>query len=291
MDTTQITNEQAEQFARDARQEMQDGKRQFNDFLFDMGKRVQDGKTLSDGQMHGLKKFVVREQEFEARKAQQAAADANAEDCPEGTNRLRGEVVSVKYKESMYGTQLKMVLKDERGFRVWMTVPGRIADMVDNPLDDLRGATIEVTATITPSDDDRVFGFGKQPRDAKLVALATPAQPTSPAPVVEPPSPSVQPVLPKKQSVDTSAYKAQREADLASEKAHDAARTAAGTPTAVNPDVLATLSDEDEVKVSVNGADPITMPWKTGRVVVETTVNGQPVGVVVGLGAQQSIPF
>jgi hypothetical protein len=123
--------------------------------------------------MNGLKKFVAREQEFAAHKEQQKADDANAEDCPTGATQLRGIIVSAKYRVSQFGTQLKMVLKDERGFRVWMTVPARLQDMVDgDPAEALKGALIEVTATVTPSDDDRVFGFGKQPRDAKLLALA-----------------------------------------------------------------------------------------------------------------------
>ena len=99
------------------------------------------------------------------RKAAQEKADAEREsaaNCPEGRVDIVGEIVSVKMKESMYGSVLKMLVVDDTGFKVWGTVPSSIEGC-------LRGDTISFSAQVTPSDDDAKFGFFKRPTKASIL--------------------------------------------------------------------------------------------------------------------------
>lgn len=92
-----------------------------------------------------------------AREAERAAAP----DCPEGRYEITGEVLKVAEHESDFGIDWKMTVKDDRGFVVWMTVPGN--------LDVTRGDRVAVTATVSRSDRDPKFGFGKRPSKARLL--------------------------------------------------------------------------------------------------------------------------
>lgn len=106
-----------------------------------VGKLVQYG-DVSQKQMDYLRKLVDRVdrwQEIEAeRKAKQEAERAAAEDCPEGRVKITGEVVSTRVQETRYGTQFKMLVKDDRGFKVWGTIPSAL-DMfyatTDSPIE------------------------------------------------------------------------------------------------------------------------------------------------------------
>ena len=89
--------------------------------------------------------------------SKRAAEDADAEDAPSGRVEVRGVVLSTKFQESEYGSTLKMLVKDERGFRVWTTVPGSMMMDVDT------GLPVHIRVTLTPSDDDAKFAFGKRP--------------------------------------------------------------------------------------------------------------------------------
>lgn len=142
-------------------------------------KYVQSG-GLSDRQVAALNKIRARHYERETERA--AEASLPVAPCPAGTVTITGEVLSVKAqfnRFSPYGeTVLKMTVRDDRGFRVWGTVPrsletrsvwnaeGRLVDVegVD------RGDRVSFVASVAPSDDDETFGFYKRPRGAELLA-------------------------------------------------------------------------------------------------------------------------
>lgn len=87
-------------------------------------------------------------------------------DAPTGRVTFTGEVVSVKDVEGDWGVTLKMVVKvraDGGTWLVWVTAP---RDISREP--ELRGCTIECTATLTHGKDKH-FAFGKRPL-AKVVA-------------------------------------------------------------------------------------------------------------------------
>ena len=88
---------------------------------------------------------------------------------------ITGSVVSVKSQEGRYGTTTKVTVQDERGFRVWGTLPSAVWDA--DP-----GDVISFTATVSISDRDPSFGFFKRPADAKYITYAngTTAEPGVP---------------------------------------------------------------------------------------------------------------
>jgi hypothetical protein len=93
--------------------------------------------------------------------AQRAAEAALAADCPEGRVMVKGEVVSTRVQDSDFGSILKMLVKDDTGYKVWGTVP--------SALNVERGSRVKFTATIEVSKDDPKFGFFKRPTQAQIL--------------------------------------------------------------------------------------------------------------------------
>ena len=91
------------------------------------------------------------------RAAEQAELDA-AERCPTGRVEITGEILAIKLQESYYGDTLKMLVKDDRGFKVWGSIP--------SSLHASRGARVTFMAAVEPSRDDDKFGFYKRPTKA-----------------------------------------------------------------------------------------------------------------------------
>lgn len=87
--------------------------------------------------------------------------DSEAGPVPTGRVQLQGEVVSLKWKETDFGSVLKMTVLLENGSRVWGTVP--------SALDVEKGDVVAFTATVTASDDKPDFGFFKRPTHAAVV--------------------------------------------------------------------------------------------------------------------------
>ncbi len=134
--------------------------------------------NLSDKQLAFLKSLVDKidnyadqQAEWEAKKA--AERDA-AEEVPEGRHVVTGEVLSTKYQESQYGEQLKMLVKDDRGFKIWGSVPSNLQLFVvlgEDPDYDIqrgleKGDRVTFSANLKQSDDDSKFGFASRPTKA-----------------------------------------------------------------------------------------------------------------------------
>lgn len=121
-----------------------------------------------------------------ARRAEEAAAPTAP--VPTGRTEVQGTVVSVKDKVTQYGVSVKMVVRDDRGFKVWGTVPAALADAACQRWEDslpegtwmgqyggeawfdtLQGATVRFTAQLQASDTDEAFGFFKRPTKAQLI--------------------------------------------------------------------------------------------------------------------------
>ena len=99
--------------------------------------------------------------------AQRAAEQEAAAPCPTGRIVVTGTVLSTKGQDSPWGYTIKMLVRDDSGFKVWCTVP-----VNDSSLD--KGDRISFTVSVEPSRDDPKFGFGKRP--AKLTNLTAKAQ-------------------------------------------------------------------------------------------------------------------
>lgn len=87
---------------------------------------------------------------------------------------IQGEVISVKFQDSGYGVQTKILVRLENGNRVFGTCPKALLweDLVDErgpysrPVDIL-GRRVRFNANITPKTDD--FGFFSRPTKAELI--------------------------------------------------------------------------------------------------------------------------
>lgn len=126
--------------------------------LVDMVEKLVKYGSLSEKQVGFMKTLVARMPERERIARERAAEAAVAADCPEGRVVVHGVVLSTKVVDGVYGAQVKMLVKDTTGFKVWCTVPD--AWLGNTPV---RGATVRFKATVKPSTDDKKFGFGSRP--------------------------------------------------------------------------------------------------------------------------------
>tara|TARA_Y100001963_G_scaffold135472_1_gene197082 strand:+ start:345 stop:1049 length:705 start_codon:yes stop_codon:yes gene_type:complete len=141
------------------------------------------GRAMSDKQVSLV--LRIKEQDTE-RRARWAKEAEEAAPCPEGRCLIEGTVVSAKWRTGDYGTSLKLVVKHESGYKVWGSMPRslevaaheetraesprlRYLDASTLP-EYLVGRKVSFTATLTPSQKDKSFGFFKRPgRDGTLV--------------------------------------------------------------------------------------------------------------------------
>jgi hypothetical protein len=96
---------------------------------------------------------------------------------------ITGKVISTKSYETDYGTAYKMLVEDERGFRVFGSVPSNLWDEIeflgsyrkiawnetDGVMIKLVGMELTFTATVEQSQNDAGFGFFKRPAKAAIV--------------------------------------------------------------------------------------------------------------------------
>lgn len=112
------------------------------------------------GDLYKLQRLA--EEKSQAERDARDEAHQNGEDAPEGRVEITGTVLCFKWQESDYGDVLKMLVQDDRGFRVWGSVPKSLDDAE-------RDSRITFTATITRSDRDAKFGFFKRPTKAAVI--------------------------------------------------------------------------------------------------------------------------
>lgn len=111
------------------------------------------------------------------RAEQRAAEKAALSEVQVGKQTITGTIVTVKYQDSQYGGSWKMLVLDDRNFKVWGTVPTAIFDQQrdeaaegENPFaEHLKGRKVSFNAAVTASDDDKTFGFFKRPTKATLL--------------------------------------------------------------------------------------------------------------------------
>jgi len=142
-----------------------------NDFAASLDIALNKWGKLSEKQCAAVVKcidgFDARKAEWDAaREAEHAAADP----IGEGRQVVTGEVLSLKLVSSMYGDTTKMVVRDDRGFKVYGTVPQSLWDEIYETDTGLQGQRVSFTATVSPSPDDEKFGFFKRPSKAALAA-------------------------------------------------------------------------------------------------------------------------
>lgn len=157
-----------------------------NSFLLDLWTKAFDYE-LSEKQIAAAAKSI---QSRIDRETARAAEDADLTEVIEGKERITGTIVTVKQQDSAYGTTWKMLVLDDRNFKLWGTIPTAIFDQQReqagegvNPFaEDLKGRRVNFTATVSAKEAVTGFGFFKRPTKALLQAeTATPAPEDTPA--------------------------------------------------------------------------------------------------------------
>lgn len=133
-----------------------------NDFYRSMAQQLRKNGELSERQVAAYTKAVARDAERAAQRAAEGELDAPA---PSGKVTVVGKVLSLKVQSSAYGDTLKMLVRDDRGFKVWVSVPAAI-----NGSDTVAGVRVQFTATLEVSDRDECFAFGKRPTKASVLS-------------------------------------------------------------------------------------------------------------------------
>lgn len=94
--------------------------------------------------------------------AAEAKVLAKLPDLPEGRYEIEGEILGTKYVESDYGGTLKILVRDDAGYKYWGTRASAIWEAE-------KGDRVNFTAKVTRSDDDRLFGWFNRPTCAVII--------------------------------------------------------------------------------------------------------------------------
>lgn len=127
----------------------------------DIRARLIQWGSVSEAQA-GLVRKLAREEREKASQPVEVKVPA-----PEGQVTVRGVVVSVKSHDGYYSTTTKLTVKvqAEGGvFLVWVTSPAALGRVE-------RGDAVEFIASLTRSDRDPAFAFGKRPRAARKLPV------------------------------------------------------------------------------------------------------------------------
>lgn len=111
----------------------------------------------------GADNYRVRLVEEMARRAAEEAARENATPCPTGKVEVVGKVSSLRWVSNEYGDTLKMRVITDAGWAVYGTVASSIIDDIE------QGDIVRFCASVTPSDNDELFGFFKRPTKAEII--------------------------------------------------------------------------------------------------------------------------
>src|SRR5699024_10112765 len=126
----------------------------------DMRATLAEAGRLTDAQVAAVRKIAA-----------ERAAEPEPAPIVSGRVAVTGRVISVKSRETRYGMAHKMIVRDDRGFRVHGSVPKALQVDDDGAIHGgsmVRGGErVTFTATVEPSDDDPTFGFFKRPANAE----------------------------------------------------------------------------------------------------------------------------
>jgi hypothetical protein len=166
------------------------------DFLLDLRAKMIRYGYLTEKQTAAVEKIIARQAEFEAKRAEEdAAASPIPAEVLNDRAVIKGEVLSVKWRDSQFGGSYKMVVRDERGFKVWGTCPDAILDpgvklrypdggeaIVSTAdaayrAEDVQlveayeavGSIVTFACRVERSDDDEAFGFFKRPTKSSVL--------------------------------------------------------------------------------------------------------------------------
>lgn len=130
-----------------------------NTFVADLAEKIRR-YPLSERQMQAAVESIERHERWQAEREEQRR---NSVPAPVGKQEVVGEVRRIKTQDTPFGITEKMVVRDDRGFTVWCTVPKAILDHVEE------GQRVTFVAHLSRSEDDETFAFGSRPHRARVL--------------------------------------------------------------------------------------------------------------------------
>tara|TARA_R110000751_G_scaffold28858_1_gene74922 strand:- start:139 stop:420 length:282 start_codon:yes stop_codon:yes gene_type:complete len=91
------------------------------------------------------------------------------QNVPEGRVEITGEIINTRWYDGDYGEVLQCTIRDDRGFKVYGSVPTVIVDYASSEDLELKGQRIRLTGTVKPSYNDPQFGYYKRPAKSQLI--------------------------------------------------------------------------------------------------------------------------
>lgn len=138
-----------------------------NSFTSDILAKLRRYGSLSERQVAAVLRGAARDAEYAARREAERIELKGAAPLAEGRRLISGEIISAKWKATRFGTQPKMLLREESGNKVWGTIPASLVPD-DEDVRSLIGETVTLTGTVRRSDDDQHFGFFSRPQFAQI---------------------------------------------------------------------------------------------------------------------------
>src|SRR5690606_38209745 len=118
-------------------------------FMLDMAERVEQKQTLTPKQVSVIRRSIKRDTEREA-------ARKNASPVPTGRVEITGKIVKVVSRKVQRGyttgTEHKLTIESPDGWKVWVTAPKNIKEIVyyerNYEFESLVGETLSLTVTV-----------------------------------------------------------------------------------------------------------------------------------------------
>ena len=121
----------------------------------DIAARFAKWGNISEKQVKLVFKIAADVAARAAEKANEPEPVAIPAECLEGRQRFTGVVLGTKWVESDWGGSVKLLIAEDRGFKLWGSAP--------DSADQFKGATIAFDARVKASDKDACFGFYSRP--------------------------------------------------------------------------------------------------------------------------------
>lgn len=133
----------------------------WSEFIYDIRDKFQKWGNLSQKQVDAVRKTVAKSEE----RARKQDIDEQWVTVPYDGERVEvsGEVIRVKFVESVYGTTRKMLLKangTDGNWKLWVTVPSKF--------EVVQGDKVTVKCKVERSWNDDTFGIGSRPKMVKV---------------------------------------------------------------------------------------------------------------------------
>jgi len=136
--------------------------------------------STTDKYVQAIMRAMAREERIRWEREMARAMEPAPTAVVEGRIEITGKVLAAKLHENDFGSRFVMTVLDDRGFKVWGTIPASLTnDLIGFDYYDANGmyqrheprrdARVRFTAMVERSERDETFGFFKRPSKAEIL--------------------------------------------------------------------------------------------------------------------------